>query len=452
MTRKLVWTEGLFVTQHHFQQLDRYHESLLNERIRSLAGYDWGLTEIDVDERSLASNQLRITRLSGVLPDGTLLRCAEGKRDAIQPRSFAAEFTPQLPTLDVYVALVQEADGAANIDLDGTTAQVARFGRVQEKVADANTGSGEQTLDCARPLVRVLFGDEVKGLFDAIRIAQLVRSPQGAVQLKATHVPPVLRIRASSYLMNQLRGILTIMTARQRALAQARRQRSAGAVEVDPSDMLRFLFLDLLNASIPQFAHLVDAGHAHPEQAYMMLGSLIGRLCSFTDEADPSAIPPFIFLELGSVFEPMFNLVLNLLNTIISDRYNELPLQRRDDGVYVAKASAQEIMQSQFFLAVSGTLPEAQVRERLPKLMKVASVNQIGAILKSAICGAQIELEYRPPAALPVKPGISFFRVTRNPPEFWSDIAASGTLALYHPFDPQALKLALYSVDSSSAT
>ena len=27
--RKLVWTEGLFITQHHFQQLDRYHEWLL---------------------------------------------------------------------------------------------------------------------------------------------------------------------------------------------------------------------------------------------------------------------------------------------------------------------------------------------------------------------------------------------------------------------------------------
>ena len=35
MMRKLVWTEGLFITQHHFQQLDRYHEELLAERMRA---------------------------------------------------------------------------------------------------------------------------------------------------------------------------------------------------------------------------------------------------------------------------------------------------------------------------------------------------------------------------------------------------------------------------------
>lgn len=240
------------------------------------------------------------------------------------------------------------------------------------------------------------------------------------------------------------------MTGRQRTMSQARRQRTAGAIEFDAADAMRFWFLDLLNGSIPVFSHLVDSGAAHPERAYLALAELIGRLCSFAD-ADPSALPRFNYLDLGVAFEPMFRQASQLLSSVISDRYTQIPLVRRDDGVYVGSSSGTEVMRSNFYLAVSGTLPEAQLRERLPKLMKVASVNQIGAILKSAMNGAGLELEYRPPASLPVRPGVTFFRVARTP-EFWADIAATGTFALYHPFDPQSLELALYSVDPTSAS
>ena len=91
------------------------------------------------------------------------------------------------------------------------------------------------------------------------------------------------------------------------------------------------------------------------------------------------------------------------------------------DAVYVGQIPP-ELIRSDFYLAVSGTLPEAQLRDRLPKLMKVASVKQIDAILKSRSTGAQIELEYRPPSALPIKPGITFFRIGAN----------AGLLARHH--------------------
>ena len=450
MMRKLVWTEGLFVTQHHFQQLDRYHEALLGERLRAALPWEWGVTSFEVDERALASNQVMISHLVAVLPDGTPLSCHEGKADAIPPRSFATEFSPQATSLDVFVALVHEMDGASNVDLDGSAIHVARYARVRESVVDANTGTGEIPIDRGRPLVRLLFGEEVRGSFDAIRIGQLVRGPTGTVAIAPDCVPPVLRIGASPWIIQQFRGLLATMTARQKTLSQARRQRTAGSIEVDAADAMRFMFLDLINGSIPMFAHMVDAGTMHPEQAYLVLASFIGRLCSFSD-ADPTALPRFDYLDLGATMAPMFALASRLLNSIISDRYAQIPLERREDGVHVGRTSGQEVMNSDFYVAVWGTLPEAQVRERLPKLMKVASVNQIKAILSSAINGAQLELEYRPPSALPIKPGVTFFRLQRTA-EFWSDIAATGTFALYHPFDPQALSVALYAIASSGGS
>ena len=110
-------------------------------------------------------------------------------------------------------------------------------------------------------------------------------------------------------------------------------------------------------------------------------------------------------------------------------------------------ATAETVVKYDFYLAVSGTMPEDQIRERLPRLMKIASVNHIKMIMASAVNGARIELEYRPPAALPVKPGVLFFQLRRTPGT-WEDIASTGTFALFHPFDPQALAMKLYAIES----
>jgi hypothetical protein len=41
---------------------------------------------------------------------------------------------------------------------------------------------------------------------------------------------------------------------------------------------------------------------------------------------------------------------------------------------------------------------------------------------------------------------MTFFKVQRTP-EFWGDIAGTGTIALYQPVDPSSLNLTLYAVD-----
>lgn len=451
MSHKLVWTEGLFITQHHFQRLDRYHERRLADRMRLASSFDWGVTELAVDERALAAGQLSITRLTCVLPGGMVLSGGEGHGDAIPPRPFDSIFTPQMPVLDVHVALAQEVDGAPAVALDPAFATVSRFTRAQEQLPDVNTGTGSQAVDVARPLVRLVFGDERRDGFDTIRIAQLVRSPAGTVMLKDNYVAPVLRISASPYLTRSFRALLTAMTARQRSLAESRRQRSAGAVEFDQGDLPKLWLLSTLNTFIPTIAHLVDAPAVHPEQAYVVLGQLIGQLCTMSADAnaDPTTIPKFVYTDLGATFEPMFARATALIGAAIQARSLQIPLTRREDGVFLGRASGPDIMRSDFFVSVSTTLPDAQVRERLPRLMKIASEHQIGAIMHSAVAGAPLELEYRPPSALPLQPGLHWFRLGRAP-EFWADIVATGSFALYHPFDPQSLSLALYAVESQT--
>ena len=449
MSHKLVWTEGLFVTQHHFQRLDRYHERLLADRMRLAMAYDWGVTDVAIDERALAAGQLRITRLTAVMPGGGILMAGEGQADAVPPRPFDSELTPQMAALDVHIAIAQEVDGVPAVSVDPGISAVTRYSRFQETLPDVNSGTAPQAIDVARPNLRVFFGDERRDGFDTIRIARLARSASGAVVLDTSYVPPVLRVSASPYLVHGFRSLLTAMTARQRALAESRRQRSPGAVEFDAGDLSTLWLLSTLNAFIPTISHIVDSNATHPEQAYLALGQVIGQLCTVAPDADPTTLPKFVYTDLGAVFGPMFDRASALIGSVIQKRCVEIALIRRQDGVYVGQASGPEIMRSDFFVAVSTTLPDQQVRDRLPRLMKIASSSQIGALMHSALTGAPVELEYRPPSALPIRPGLLWYRLGRAP-EFWADIVATGTFALYHPLDPQAISLALYAVESQS--
>ena len=445
MAKKLVWTEGLFITQHHFQQLDRYHEALLSERLRAALPFSWGVIDLEIDERALSSGQLRVSRIACVMPNGMFVSGGDGQGDVIAPRPFDGVFPPQMAALDIYLALAEEGDGA-NVALEPGHAALARYTRMQESIRDANTGGGEQPVDFARPLLRLLLGDERRDGFETIRIGQLVRSASGSVVLRDTCVPPVMRVTTSSYLARGFRSLLTSMAARQRTLSESRRQRQAGAIELDAGDLQKFWLLGALNSFIPEVSHIVDSPAVHPEQAYLVLARLIGQLFTLSADGDPMSIPKFNYTDLGNVFEPMFARALTLIGAAIQQRCVEIPLVRRADGVYVGNASGQDIMRSEFFVSVHTTLPEAQIRDRLPRLIKVASQNQIGAILHSAVTGAPVELEYRPPSALPIKPGLTWFRLGKNP-EFW---VATGTLALYHPFEPQSLTLALFAVDAQN--
>jgi type VI secretion system protein ImpJ len=169
-------------------------------------------------------------------------------------------------------------------------------------------------------------------------------------------------------------------------------------------------------------------------------------LCTFDPEANPLAIPRYDHLDAGATFEPMFAMALSLLERLIAERFVEIPLERREGGYHFGELRDAAIFRHAFFLAVSGTYTAAQFREHVPRLTKIASARQIGAIVNSAVNGARLVFDAYPPGALPVKPDVVFFRL-ETAGDFWTDMVSTGTIAIYEPLDPSAVRLALYAVD-----
>lgn len=446
--RKPVWTEGLFMTPQHLQQSDQYHEALLHARMHAVLAYDWGLTGIQFDERALTAGQLKIVKAHGFFADGTPFFIGDRGEDQVEARPLEGAFPAALEALDIYLAVPNPRETAANTALDPTKAGPAvRFVASSVTVPDINTGRNDTAINWARPNLRLLFGTEPRDAYQTVRVAQLVRDRTGAIVLRKNFIPPILHIGASDHLMAGLRRVLSALVGKQKSLSEGRRMRTAASVDFQASDTAKFWMLHTMNSYIPIVSHFVDHGDAHPEDCFIVLASLIGELCTFSPDGDPTSIPKFNYLELTDVFDPIFERVLTLIAGVLAENYTIVPLEKREDGMYLGKFDDPKLPRThELFLEAKGA-DEATLRERLPRLLKMASWTQIGYILNAAIPGVRVGIEYRPPGAIPVKPGLIYLRVEQSG-DYWNDILGSGTIAIYQPIDPQKVDLRLIAVQA----
>src|SRR5262249_3821012 len=158
--RKILWSEGMFLAPHHFQQWDNYCEDSLNSRLNSLVSFGWGLTDLQINREGLANGQFTLLSCKGVLPDGAPLSIPESD-EAPATRAIEGHFAPAVETLDVHLAVPAKRIGGANVRSDGGAGlHPTRYRSDLIRVADEVTGENEREIAIARKNVAILFGDE----------------------------------------------------------------------------------------------------------------------------------------------------------------------------------------------------------------------------------------------------------------------------------------------------
>jgi len=445
VTRRPIWTEGLLVSQHHFQQQDRYFEGLVQDRVRAVSHYDWGITELKLDERGFAAGQVRIQRLSAIWPDGASVECGEG---TALPGPEPRDLPTNAQRVEIFIGLSSGQD-AAQVSLDGSG--VRRYTRELHTVPDSNTGASPQEVEWARPNLRILFGNERRDGFVTLLVAELTRQDNGQFVILDTRVPPVLKLSAAPFLESGVRRVLANAVTRHQQLFAERRGRQNTGADFHASEVRNFLLLQTLSAALPVLNHLLDTARAHPEEAYLVLAQLASTLACFSSDTGPSEIPKFNYLELGDTFELLFASVLRLLSGGTERAYTEIALEHRPDGMFIGRIPEPKLFSQEFFVAVKANMPEALVRERAPAVLKLAGWSHIYDVVKHARSGVHLSIEWSPSGALPLKPGVCFFRVSREG-SYWEEVVKTSTVALYLPSDNDwaAAELSLYAADPAA--
>jgi type VI secretion system protein ImpJ len=459
--QRVVWAEGMLVSPQHFQQQDLYHERLLDERIAAISPYRWGVAAIEVDAAALGADQLALSKFVGILPDGLFVGCEKDDSECPPVRPIGPHFPPGQRSLEVFLGVPKEREGIPSIadeQLAGVSAGAgavtksarARFRAASRKVDDLGGNAKDLPIAFALRNAVILFGDESRDDYDAMKIAEIVRDGAGALTVNETYIPPLMRVDASPFLVSSIRRLLSLMVSKQRQLSGDRRQRDGSSVEFNSGDVTRFLQLAAVNGAIPVLTYASTNGEMPPTQLYLALIQVAGQLATFSTDVDPSKLPLFMYTDLGTTFEELIARVTLLLRTTIKDAYLTVPIEVAQ-GVHSGKLDDERLLTApHYVLAVRSDIPEEQLAQRLPGLCKIASQAQLPLIMRAATPGVPIQVTHRPPPEIPIRAGVLYFQLSLQN-EYWRQITSERSVAVYlpPPFDPARVKVELLAVPRS---
>jgi type VI secretion system protein ImpJ len=444
--QKVLWSEGLFLTPHHLQQWDRYQEGVLNFRLRALSTFMWGAEELRFNEESLENGIFEVLRCRAVLPDGTTIDIPDV--DAPPPaRNFLDCFLPTSDRMDVFLAIPVVRQGAANVaGSDKKTSFMARYLPVQSTVPDENTGENELPVAFAAKNLRLLFGEEPLDNHAALKIAEVRRTPEGKATLDEAYIPPSICLSAARPMIDIVRRLLEILSAKSTTLGEQRRQKSAGVADFTTSDVATFWLLHTVNAYLPIMMHYHHVQRVHPELLYLTMARLAGELMTFVTEGHPAELPKYIHTDLTTTFGQLDRKLRVLLETVIPTRCIPIPLERTQESLYIGRILDERLPSSaEFYLGVNAKLPEAQLLERVPRKSKIASLDTINYLLGQALPGVLLRPVPVPPGPIPVRVGFKYFRLEKLG-TYWDTIAASRNICIYFPAEFPDLRLELFAV------
>ena len=110
---KPVWTEGMYLGPHHFQNQIRYFEDALDFVVQSLWRDAAGFAGLEFDGDALRNGTMALVHARGLFGDG-LAFDIPGSDPAPAPRPFAGLFSPVADHLTLYLAVPALVRGGRN--------------------------------------------------------------------------------------------------------------------------------------------------------------------------------------------------------------------------------------------------------------------------------------------------------------------------------------------------
>ncbi len=437
---KVIWSQGMFLQPHHFQQEARHVEHLIDLRVRATGPHAWGFFELVLDEGLLAVGRLGLVRASGVLPDGTPFMMP-----TVDAVPVPLELQPDVKSEIVYLAAPVARAGVTEIDFgDASARELCRFRAVNEELRDHTNAGDEpepvQTGALNLSLVRARDATDAYALLGVARVVE--RRADNQVILDRGYIAPQTRIEASAQLSATASLLHGLIQQRARLLASRMGQLSHGV-----SEMTDFLMLQALNRAEPVFRQHAGAPHVHPSDFHLACLQLAGELATFASESRHAAdFPVYRHVDLSGTFAPVIDALRRMLSVVLERNALQIELAERSHGVRIGVFPDPELARhSNFVLAVNAQMPSDQLRQRFPSQSKLGPVDRLRDLVNLQLPGVTMRLLPTAPRQLPFHAGFHYFELDRGG-DLWKQLERSGSLALHVAGDFPGLELELWAI------
>jgi len=438
---KVVWSEGLFLQPHHFQQQGRHVESLVARVSGATAPFPWGLTSLEIDPELLKLGKVAIKTCAGVTPDGTPFQVPETDD---QPAALVPPKT--VANCLVHLAVPTRRHGAPEIVLEEGEKSAARYSPAEIEVTDS-MGSDRRPVPVAVARLRLSLMLEMDDAADhlLIPVARIIEiKPDGSVVLDRAFLPTALALPAVAPLADFLREVEGMVTQRCEALAgRLSGENTAKGV----AEIADFLLLMICNRALPEIRHLLAIENAHPEVVHAFCARFAGELATFMDKSRRVPdFPAYRHDDLTGTFQPVMRSLRQYLSGVLEQTAIAIPLEERKYGVRVAVISDRRLLRdASFVMMVKASMPIETVRREFSKQAKIGPVETIRQLVNSALPGIALRPLPVAPRQLPYDAGAVYFELDRAS-EYWQQMTTAGGLAVFVAGEFPGIEMQLWAI------
>jgi type VI secretion system protein ImpJ len=439
---KVVWSEGLFLRPHHFQQQDRYFERYVEMRCHALAPHSWGFTELELERDFLSIGKFGIRRAAGVFPDGTPFRMPDD--DPLPaPIDIPADARDQI----LMLALPLRSAGAPDVDRAPGANGLVRHAVRELETHDTTSRGGEVVLlEVGAMRSRLMLATDVTQAYGCIPLAHVVECrADKQVVLDDSFIPTVLDAHASHRLHTFTTELLGLLHQRGDALGG----RVAATGRGSSAEIADFLMLQAINRYEPLLGHYLDAGIVHPEDLYSLCVSAAGELATFTTPSKrPSQLAAYRHDALRESFEPVMTALRSALSVVLEQSAIPIPIESKKFGISVAVVNDRALYASAvFILAARADMPAEELRRRFPAQLKIGPVEKIRDLVNLQLPGVPVHSVPVAPRQIPFHAGFVYFELDQAN-ELWAQLKSSGGVALHVAGEFPGLTLEFWAIRS----
>jgi len=438
---KVLWNEGLFLQPHHFQQADRYMESLVAGLARRVSPYAWGVSALEIDEEVLKVGQFAIKSCAGLTQDGTVFRVPSS-----EDHPPALDVPETVKDCVIYLTVPQRRQGALEVDMSGAELSAARLRPAELEITDL-TSTGKKAVMMGVGKMRLQFALEVDDLADrlCIPIAKIieVKSDQEVV-LDKSFIPSCLDLNAASPLNAFVKELDGLLSHRKNALAG---RLSEGGGTKGVAEISDFLLLMTVNRAQPIMHHLSSIENAHPEDLYRTCVGLAGELATFmAPEKTPPQFPSYNHENLTKTFNPVIKALRQYLSSVLEQTAISIPLDPRKYGISVGVIADRKLLSTAgFVLAVQADIPAENIRRHFQNQAKIGPVEEIRQLVNSALPGIPLRPLPVAPRQIPYHAGVVYFELDSDSPH-WGKMSTSGGIAVHVSGEFPGLSMELWAI------
>jgi len=440
---RVVWSQGMFLQPHHFQQEGRYHERQLDARARAAHPYGWGFTRLALDQAALALGKVALADGAGVLPDGTSFAAPE--LDVLPPPlEIPADMRDEL----VMLALPLARPGATEVDFGGGDMGLARY-RAQELTARDHTSASDQSasIQVGHLQLRLLRAKDTTAAYAVLACARVQqRRPDGQVVLAPEFIAPQHTLAATPQLAQMAGHIHGLLTQRAQALAARMGQLGHGVAEV-----AHFLMLQMFNRWEPVFSQHARLANAHPQRLYDDCVALAGEFSTFVGAGRRAGtFPVYNHDDPALCFLPVMAELRDLFSRGLEDSAIAIELIDRKFGVRTAAVGDLDLVRTaSFVLAVNAQLPPEQLKPRFMAQSKLGPVERIRDLVNLQLPGIGLRNLPVAPRQLPYHAGFFYFELERSG-DLWKQFEKAGNLAIHVAGEFPGLEMELWAIRQQS--